>query len=87
MKAVRIWNKRFCLKGSAPTNAALSWYSWGIAYDWDTEGHCVEGNGRDEHDNEDDPDIHKHGCLEWLDEGSQGKLYQRVRLPTSPASW
>ena len=55
----------------------------GIAYDWDTEGHCIEGDGRDEHNDEHNPNIHKHGCLS-LDEE---KTCQRVRLPTSPASW
>ena len=35
-----------------------------IPYDWDTEGHRIEGNGRDKHDNEDNPDVCKYGCLE-----------------------
>ena len=55
----------------------------GNAYDWDTEGHYIEGNGGDEHDDEDNPDIHKYGCLA----SDEGEAYQRVRLPTSPASW
>ena len=34
-----------------------------IPYNWDTEGHRVEGNRRDKHDNEDNPDVCKYGCL------------------------
>lgn len=54
-----------------------------MTYDWDAEGHCVKGNGGDEHDDEDNPNVHQYGCLETRGE----EAYQRVRLPTSPASW
>ena len=41
----------------------VNWNDW-YPYNWDTECHRIEGNGRDKHDNEDNPDICQYGCLE-----------------------
>lgn len=52
MKAVRIWNRRFCcnllLDHDVPVLA--------ITYHGDTEGHDVKGQGGNQHDHKDSPD-------------------------------
>lgn len=57
-------------------------------YDWLTEGQRVEGDGREDEEDEDHPArgeyrehhvIAEHDCTDCTD--------QRVRLPTSPDFW
>ena len=53
MKAVKMWNKRFCCARLVEDiTHKLKDHN---AYDWDTEGHHVEGKGGDDHDHEDGP--------------------------------
>ena len=49
---------------SASTNSIGSQLGLWIAYDRDAEGHCIEADGGNEHDDKDDPDIHKLDFLE-----------------------
>ena len=84
MKAVKMWNRRFCWNKFSMARIAAIHKGLLFTYDRNTEGHGIEGNGGDEHNDEDNPDVyHQHGCLEL----GRGGSYQRVRLPTSPASW
>ena len=51
---------------------------WGT-YDWNTEGHYVEGNGGDEHNDEDNPDVHqlwlpRLGCRQGLPESAVANI-------------
>ena len=53
MKAVRMWNRRFCCW-------LLEMECWDLeseAYSWNPPGHGVKGERGDQHDHEDDPEI------------------------------
>ena len=60
MKAVKMWNTRFCwtrLLAVLTVGTAYAELSRVlVTYDWNTEGHGVEGYRGDDHDDEHNPD-------------------------------
>ena len=53
MKAVKTWNSRFCLHHGQQER---SFEIESSTYDWLTEGQRIEGNGRKDHEDEDNPE-------------------------------
>ncbi len=56
MKAVKMWNMRFCWTESAGKALVLN-EECVCTYDGNTESHCVESNRGDHHEHEDNPMI------------------------------
>ena len=65
MKAVRMWNMRFCWMQSAQRTCSTFFGSgqYRDTYDRDAECHDVESERGNEHNDKDDPDVREYGCL------------------------
>lgn len=74
MKAVRIWNIRFCYVNIS-SSSLIRESKDGFTYDWDTESHHIEDSRRDEHAHKDDPNASQH------DEEDVAMMEARKDLP------
>lgn len=83
MKAVRIWNRRFCYV-RVSTEVLQLRSERGVNYHWDTESHRIEGERRDEHPYEDDP-LNQSVMKVASQRSKLASLYHRVLWPTAPA--